>query len=260
MSHLTKHFPQRTLLLLALSLIAYCTLTQPVLAQDDAALTIRLNRDFGSAIGGRIEGTFSVRASGPDNLTRVIFYLDGERLGEDTEAPFRLQFSTSNFAPGVHTLTATGFTADEQEVSANTLTATFMSKAESRDEFRKTILPVIIGVIILSVGIPVLIGLTTGRKGMTPGAPRTYGLAGGALCPRCHRAYPRHVLSPNMLFGKLERCPFCGKWAIVRAVPPALLAAAEEAERQALQEHVGDSPQSEEDKLRHRLDDSRFDG
>jgi hypothetical protein len=244
--------------------LAFCLLMSyflnPVQAQDEPALTIRLSRDFGAAIGGRIEGTFSMHVSGPDTLERVVFYLDDERLGEDSETPFRLQFNTSSFSPGVHTLTVTGFTTDGQELSANTITATFMSAEESRQQLRQTILPVIIGAVALSVGIPVIIALVTGRKTLAPGSPRTYGVAGGAICPRCHRAYPRHVLSPNLLLGKLERCPFCGKWAVVRAVPPVLLAAAEEAERQGLEEHVGDSPQSEEDKLRHRLDDSRFEG
>jgi len=261
MSHLTNHFPRPIVFLFTLSLIALFAISNPALAQDESTLTIRLSRDFGSAIGGRIEGTFSVRVSGgPDNLERVVFYLDDERLGEDSEAPFRLQFNTSSFSPGVHTLTVNGFTADGQELSANTITATFMSAEESRQELRQTILPAIIGVAALAVGIPVIIALVTGRKTLAPGAPRTYGVAGGAICPRCHRPYPRHVLSPNLFLGKLERCPFCGKWAVVRAVPPVLLAAAEEAERQALEEHVSDSPLSEEEKQRRRLDDSRFEG
>ncbi|MEK6221558.1 MAG: hypothetical protein N2D54_04870 [Chloroflexota bacterium] len=31
-----------------------------------------------------------------------------------------------------------------------------------------------------------------------------YSAAGGAVCPRCQLPYSRHLLSPNLLVGKLE--------------------------------------------------------
>ena len=134
-----------------------------------------------------------------------------------------------------------------------------MSAEESRSSVGKMIAPVLGVVLLFTIGSIGLSLWSARRHKLEPGTPRQYGMAGGAIGSRCHRAFPRHVLSPNMVVGKLERCPFCGKWAIVAAVAPALLAAAEEAERQALQEHVADSPMSEAEKLKHRLDDSRFD-
>lgn len=256
MSHTTQR--PLTHFFIALCFILSWLLITPVFAQDDSPFTIRLSRDFGSAIGGRIQGQFSVRVNGPDTLERVIFYIDDEQVGEDTEAPFRLNFNTESFAPGVRTFRAVGFTTDGQELQSNNLTPTIMTSEESREAFTSNILPIIIGVVVLSVAVPVVITLFAKRKNLAPGAARQYGAAGGAICPRCHRPYPRHIFSPNMLLGKLERCPFCGKWAIVAAAPHELLLAAEAAERQSLEEHVGDSPANEEDKRHRRLDDSRF--
>ncbi|MBP7998735.1 MAG: hypothetical protein KA314_13880 [Chloroflexi bacterium] len=229
-----------------------------VQAQDEPDFRIRLSRDFGTDLGGRIEGTFSIHASGPDNLISVIFYLDETSIGEDTEPPFRLQFQTGSFPPGNHTLSAVGTTSDGQELTANVIGASFMSAEESREGLLSFMIPVL-GLIVVIALLSMASAVWAARRNkLEPGAVRHYGMAGGAICPRCKRAYPRHFLSPNMLLGKLERCPFCGKWAIVAAAHPALLAAAEEAERQSLQEHVAESPISPEEKHRHRLDDSRF--
>lgn len=260
MSYTTRYTQvQKFFIAFTLSFTALWLLITTVFAQDEPTFTIRLNRDFGTAIGNRIQGTFSIRVNGPDNLERVIFYIDDQQLGEDIEAPFRLNFNTESFAPGTHTFRAVGFTVGGQELQSNRITPTIMTSEESREAFTSNILPVIIGIMVLAIAIPVIAMLFTKQKSLTPGTPRQYGVAGGAICPRCHRPYPRHVFSPNLLFGKLERCPFCGKWAIVAAAPMEVLRAAEAAERQALEEHVGDSLVSEEDKLRRRLDDSRFD-
>lgn len=242
-------------LILALLWASFLT---PVLAQDSPEMSIRLSRDFGTGLGSRIEGTFSIHATGPDNLAKVTFYLNDESIGADNAAPFRLQFHTGSFPPGQYIISAIGTTSDGQELTSNTLGATFMSAEESRSSVGKMIAPVLGIVLLFAIGSVGMSLWAARRNKLEPGAPRQYGLAGGAICPRCHRAYPRHFLSPNMVMGKLERCPFCGKWAIVAAAPPALLAAAEEAERQSLQEHVADSPISTEEKQKHRLDDSRF--
>jgi hypothetical protein len=59
-----------------------------------------------------------------------------------------------------------------------------------------------------------------------------------------------------LLVGKLQRCPHCGKWAIVRrASPPEL----EAAEARWSQESTGTiETQSEEERLRGMIDESRF--
>jgi hypothetical protein len=57
--------------------------------------------------------------------------------------------------------------------------------------------------------------------------PGQYSLAGGAVCPRCELPYSRKTFSPNLLVGKLERCPHCGKIAVVGRASPSALEAAE---------------------------------
>jgi len=57
--------------------------------------------------------------------------------------------------------------------------------------------------------------------------------------------------------GKLERCPFCGKWSILAAQPLSILRAAEAAELDGEGEEMT-SKESEEERLRKKLDESRF--
>ena len=85
-----------------------------------------------------------------------------------------------------------------------------------------------------------------------------YSIAGGAICPRCTLPYTRNTFSPNLLVGKLERCPHCGKVAVVRRASPADLEAAEA--RLAAGAAPGEAPaeMSEAERLRRQLDDSRF--
>jgi hypothetical protein len=63
-------------------------------------------------------------------------------------------------------------------------------------------------------------------------------------------------LSPNLIVGKLVRCPHCGKWGIL---PRASSAELEAAEARLAQENQGtlEAPH-EEQRLRRMLDESRF--
>ena len=48
--------------------------------QDDQ-LQIRMRRNWGYSSGtGKIQGTFTITASGPDGISRVVFYLDDQIL------------------------------------------------------------------------------------------------------------------------------------------------------------------------------------
>ena len=82
-----------------------------------------------------------------------------------------------------------------------------------------------------------------------------YGMAGGTVCPRCTFPYSRVVLAPNLVVGKLSRCPHCGKWTIARA-------ASAENLQQAEARYVGERPEREDpDPVRERqrmIDESRY--
>ena len=245
----------KVLLTVLLSLI----LVFPALAfaqEEDESFILRINRDFGYGGGSQIQGRFSMRASGPDDLERVEFFIDGEIVNEDGEAPFRFNFSTDDYSPGVHKLSALGYTRSGGVLSSVTFTYEFLSAEDARSATLKLVVPLlaIVGVVSLVAIIgPALLGKRKGAFRMGE-----YGVAGGAVCPRCTFPYSRHMLSPNLILGKLERCPHCGKWAIVARANPSDLEAAEV--RLQLDHEQGRRPLDREDDqdLKRMLEESRY--
>ncbi len=216
--------------------------------------TVSLSRDFGYGGGNNIQGTFSIKASGPAALAAVDFMVDGVVVSTDTEAPFRYQFSTDAYPPGIHTLTAVGRMPDGTTLTGREFVVTFLTSEEAGQATMDLIIPllaVVGGITVLGVALPLL--FSRGKK-FTPGQ---YGLAGGAVCTRCALPFSRSVLAPNMVFGKLERCPHCGKWAIVRAASPTELLAAE-ARLTSEGTATPAKAETDEEKLRRLADESRY--
>lgn len=246
---------------LLIAFIALALLVVPAGAQDEDELLLSLSRDFGYSSGtGKIQGTFTIKARGPDNLEKVIFYIDDQVLGEVTEAPFNLRFITDNYSLGPHVFSAVGYTTDGREIrTAGEYPAEFVS-AEEGWQAGLAIAGPIFGIVILIMVISFISMFVSGKKlqNLPPGTPRSYGAAGGTICSKCKRPFARHVLAPNMLVGKLERCPYCGKWAIARAYPLEMLRTAEEAELQDAQKQGLAPVESEEEKLRKELEKSRY--
>jgi len=238
-------------------------LAQPALAQTDSTLSISLSKDFGysSLTGGQIQGTFSVRAQGPQDLVRVVFYLDGQPLGEVTEAPYRLRFDTSSYPDGKHTLSAIGFTSSGQEIRSNDQVREFVPASQGFEGAMEIILP-LLGVIVLAallaIGIPAL--FSRGKtKNLPLGTARNYAPLGGTICPKCGRPFAVHIWGLNLLVGKLDRCPYCGKWSMVVRYSPAQLREAELAEMEDAGENSAGIPKtSEEEKLQKDLENSRY--
>ena len=224
-------------------------------------LQIRLNRDWGYSSGtGKVQGTFSIRSSGPDDLSRVVFYLDDQILGEVSEPPYNLRFNTDDYPLGAHQIHAEGYTNTGAELSSNVIKIEFVTAGEGWQFVMNIILP--IGVIILiavglSVGIPLITGKGKKEK-LPPGAPRNYGYYGGAICPKCDRPFSRHIYGLNLGTHKFDRCPNCGKWSLVRRASKDELDAAEAAEIGAAQAGAFTPVVSEEDQLRQQLDESRY--
>ncbi|MDI6768878.1 MAG: hypothetical protein QMD04_04305 [Anaerolineales bacterium] len=224
-------------------------------------LILSFSRDFGYSSGaGDIQGTFSMKVSGPDDLVRVEFYIDEMKIGEDTEPPFRLQFITDNYPLGLHEMYAVGYTADGREYRSKVVTANFVSADEGWQTASKIMFPllaVVFGAIILGFVVPMLMG--RGKLTELPlGAERKYGISGGGICPKCKRPFALPLFSMNLGFSKLARCPYCGKVGVVRVQPLAKLRQAEQAE---LEQAEGQVPEiSEEEKLKKELDDSKYQG
>ena len=231
-----------------------------VSAQEEG-ITLKINKDFGYAWAGDIQGTFSMKVGGPDNLARVEFLIDGDVIGEDMEAPFRLQFNTGNYVLGPHTLSALGYTSDGSELDSNEIQTNFVTSEEgwaSAGKFVIPILGVVFGVMLLSFVVPWLMSRGKPKSTIPLGASRNYGIAGGTICPKCQRPFSRNLLSPNLMIGKLDRCPHCSKWSLVRRASSAQLAAAEAAELEIASDGEQTLTLSDQDRLRRDLDESRY--
>ena len=111
----------------------------------------------------------------------------------------------------------------------------------------------VVSVIVFRFIVPVIRRSDTGSF-----MPRQYDVSGGAVCPRCELPYSRKTLSPNHLFGKLERCPHCGKIAVVRRATVATLEAAEARLAADNQIDPPQSAQTQSEERRQQLEDSRF--
>ena len=243
-----------------LTLLLSLAITIPALAQAEAELQLGMSRDFGYSSGtGSIQGTFSMRASGPDNLVRVIFFIDGEVMAEDTESPYRYQFTTDSYPLGIHILTATGYTNDGGELHSNEIKVEFVSSEEGMQSafgILGPILGLVSVIILLSFVGPLL--LSRKQASVQLGTQRNYGFRGGTICPKCKRPFQLRLLSFNFGFHKLEICPHCRKWSFVRPRPLAELRTAEDAELEQAQAQGLIPEESEQEKLRKELDSSRF--
>ncbi len=226
-------------------------------AQEEE-LAITLARDWGYGGGRDIQGLFSLKASGPENLTRVEFYLDAILLAADTEPPFRVQFHTDNYPLGKHDLCAIGYTADGRQLASRVIRVNFVTPEAGRETVGKIVGP-LLALVVIGILVTALLPTITSRRGKTDlaaGAPRVYPLGGG-ICPHCRRPFAFHIWGLNLLAGKFERCPYCGKWSLVRSLSRERLRAAERAEQERL-ESVQLATESEDERLKRALDESRY--
>ena len=224
------------------------------------ALQLSLSRNFGYSSGtGEIQGTFTMRAAGPADLQRVVFYVDDQVIGEATAPPFSLRFVTDSYPIGIHTLKATGETASGEQLQSNLLRLKFVTAGEGWQSAMRIVIPIlgtVFLVIIASFVIPLLMGRR--RQPVPMGQPRKYGVSGGTICTKCGRPFALHFLSLHIGMGKLERCPHCGRWGMVHSLPRDQLQAAEKAELAQAASPAQLSPTSSEEKSRKELDDSRY--
>ncbi len=221
-----------------------------------AELTLRMSRDFGyGGFNNDIQGLFSMKVTGPADLARVVFYIDSTAIGEVTQAPFNLQFNTDNYPLGQHELYAVGYSSNGQQYQSNVIISNFVPASEGT----KAVIPILVvvfGAILLSFIVPLLMG--RGKTQNLPfGAERKYGLGGG-ICPKCRRPFALPLFSLNLGLSKLARCPYCGKWSAVRIQSLAKLREAEQAELEWGRADVVE--ETEEEKLRKSLNDSKYQG
>jgi len=239
--------------ILVLLLVALFATVGHGMAQEDAPeLALRLKRNFGYGGFGQIQGRFTLEVDGPENLSRVEFFIDEKLMGAIEQPPFEYRFHTDDYSAGKHLFSAVGY-ASEALLQSNQISTVILSSEAAWTETQQIMFPLLI-----MVGIFTLVGL---------GAPfllrrknafqiGEYGPAGGAICPRCKLPYSRHLLAPNLLVGKLENCPHCGKWSIVPRASLADLKEAESRYRPEQPQMPVESPPEEE--LGRLLEESRF--
>jgi hypothetical protein len=245
----------RTLLLVILVLGSITP--HPAAAQAQFPdLELQLSKDFGYAAGSQIQGRFTLSVRGPEDLIHVQYLLDGAPLGQADAPPFAISFSTAEHTLGGHRLQAVGTTEEGEQLRSTEIQVEFVSPETG---VRSAL--GVVGGLLLVVGALLAVGMAvTGLLGREKGRfqPGRYGSAGGAVCPQCDLPFSRHALSPNLVLGKLERCPHCSKWSVVgRASPPAL----QRAEHRWRQEQEAGSPQvpmDSEEGLKRMLEESRF--
>jgi hypothetical protein len=147
---------------------------------------------------------------------------------------------------------AIGILADGTALDSNYISKIFLSTDQAFGETNQIIVPILIGTAVLTLlgaGLPILLNK---NKKFVPGK---YGPAGGAICPRCEMPFSRSVMSPNLVTGKLVRCPHCGKISILARASSARLQDAEA--RYARKDDPGMIHSGKED-LQKQIDESRF--
>jgi hypothetical protein len=242
--------------------VLFLVTTSSANAQAPDELELTLSRDFGyGGFNNDIQGLFTMKIkNAPENLEKVDFLIDSASMGEATQPPFTLSFNTDSYPLGEHTLSAIGYTTDGSELNSNQIQVQFVPAGSGMESVVKIIVP-IIGLIVLialiAVFLPLL--LSKGKIASTPpGAARKYGIGGGAICPKCYRPFPLRLWWINLGTSKIDRCPYCGKWSFVRRSSITDLRTAEAAELVQAQAENPVNGESETDKLKKDLDDSRF--
>lgn len=246
------------LLLPFIFLSAALALAAPVLAQS--ALTLRVNKDFGYNSGGDIRGTFTLSASGPDDLAWVVFLLDGQEIGRADAAPFELQIHTDSYPAGEHTLQARGQLAGGSTVETLERQFRFVTRDEEASGMQKILVPLLGGIALVTIlGFALQFLSARNRPASPVDASGGFAYRGGwgAICPHCHLPTNIHFLSINLGFmTKLDRCDNCGKWGLMRVRNQGDMDAYIHTLQKAGKAQV--QPESDEEKLRRQLDDSRY--
>src|SRR5512133_3462259 len=148
-----------------LVLLAILGFVTPASAQAVQELQFSVSRDFGSSDGtGNIQGTFSMKVTGPSNLMKVQFYIDNTIIAEDTEPPFQVQFVTDDYAPGKHSMHAIGYTGDGRERRTREMAFNYMTAEESQQRGLKIAVPILALVFIWVLFSRVVPILSRGRK------------------------------------------------------------------------------------------------
>jgi hypothetical protein len=244
----------------ALIFILVGVLVTPVFAQSQNNLQIGITKTFGFASGNQIRGTFTLYITGSASIKSVQYLVDNKPLGTASSAPFNLTFQTTDYAIGFHDISAVVTTSDGGTITVAARTFEFATSDQETSTTMRILIPIIaVVVLVLLIGAGAQIFFFRKKfVSLAPGTPRNYGIAGGTICPRCHRPYSLHFWAVRLVVVRFDRCDFCGKWAFVRAYPLDALRAAEQNELATAGTASIPDAKSEEEKLRDLIDKSKY--
>lgn len=246
---------KRIFVLLVLAMI-FALSFGAVLAQE-SPYTLRIVRDWGYGNGPDINGRMSLSLRGDqDQIQQVTFYIDGEVMASVAASPFKHQFDTNNFEPGLHRLTAEVKTTTGETHTTNGLVSNFVEKGEANQSMLKILL-LVGGIAVASIGIQLFMQKNANKNPKYDENGRVqYGIWGGAVCPSCGQPFNRSFFGINLVGVRLERCPHCGKFVAARRASPDQLEAAASRFRTAPSEQP--PVKSELEKKQADYDDSKY--
>jgi hypothetical protein len=229
--------------------------------QDEYRLNV--HRNFGYSSGSQIRGSFNLDIVGPTGTIKSVTYLaDGQIMSQVDTAPFSLSFQTSSYSVGWHDLSAIVETTDGKKITTGSRRYEFATAQQESSTMLSILVPLLGGVLLVFVfviGSQMLFQKNKPTHSLPLGAPRSYGLTGGGVCPHCHRPFSLHWWSINAgLRTKFDRCDFCSKWSLIRRLSPAELAAAETAELQMIPAGPTIVSKTEDEKMKEMIDNSRY--
>lgn len=80
----------------------------PMNAAGQGTLTLRLDRNVGMAFGSFIQGSFTLRGSGPENVQNLTVYFNGEEVHFVTGNSIAWVFNTGDYPSGLTNITLFG--------------------------------------------------------------------------------------------------------------------------------------------------------
>lgn len=248
--------------LLVILLWLCCAYTNVLAQTEDTPYTLHIKKEFGFDNGNNIRGTFRLSLMGDESaVVRVTWFIDGAMLAETSQPPFYVNFDTTHYTSTEHTLHAQVETTDGSLHQTPTRHFNFVS-SETQNQMMGQLIGYLLGGILvvgfIGAGITRMLTRSNKQQGLSPDMRGQYGALGGAVCGKCGKPFSRSIFGFNLLTGKLERCPHCGKWVMTRRAAQTELA---EAEKLLWQENAPESvnmDESDEEKLRKMIDDTRY--
>lgn len=231
---------------------------QAVSAQAESPFSISLRRDFGYGNGVNLQGRLSLHLKGDSAQVSTVEYLmDGTSMATVDADPFSFAFNTDSYPAGPHQFTAKVATKDGKSYETAPISAVFLTADEAKSGTKALLIP-ILGIVALAFLVSAVVPNLISRKNKSlVGYQKVvYGPWGGAICKRCGKPFSRSVMGFNVVVGKFERCPHCGKWQITTRTSPHALDEAEAQLEKLFQPEA--ATQAEAQETKDLLDDSRY--